>query len=177
MGGAWYQNASPKIGLPMPRLPIHVRSGTGVPSTYLGPSFCAEFEPTRVQDQEAAEWPCPLCTKVGFLAPGKFKSHVCAHMEDIALGALPREMYGNDEDDSSSEEGGDLVAAEGLTIQANLDQDKSTSSRCKVYESRDHDWRDHGTGSCSCQIINVRDDNDCVTNASAWTTWNTVADF
>lgn len=98
-------------------------------------------------------------------------------MEDIALGTLPREMYGSDEDDSSSEEGDDLVAAEGLTIQANLDQDNNTSSRCKVYESRDHDWRDLGTGSCSCQIINVRDDNDCVTDASAWITWNTVADF
>jgi len=122
---------------------------------------------TRMQDQEAAEWPCPLCTKIGFSTPAKFKSHVCAHMEDIALGTLPREMYGSDEDDSSGEEGDESVVAGGLMTQGYLDQDKGTSTRCTVYDIRDNDWYDLGTGFCSCQILYVRDDNDCVTNTSA----------
>ena len=39
---------------------------------------------------------CPLCQQKIFATTKQFKSHVCHHMEEIALGTLPQELYGSD---------------------------------------------------------------------------------
>lgn len=42
-----------------------------------------------------------------------------------------------------------------MALQAPVASDKK---RVKVYELRDNDWFDRGTGFCTGQIINVRSD-------------------
>lgn len=59
---------------------------------------------TRTSDAKFTELTCPLCEKQDFSSLPKFSSHVCSHMEDIALSILPQELYG-DEDEDEDEDG------------------------------------------------------------------------
>ncbi|KAK5105320.1 hypothetical protein LTS08_001597 [Lithohypha guttulata] len=63
----------------------------------------------QVKTERIRNWVCPLCKKTDFNTERKYTSHVCAHMEDIALTTLPRDVYGADdephEEESSSTEG------------------------------------------------------------------------
>lgn len=54
----------------------------------------------RQTPPDSTSWTCVLCDAKGFNTVRKYGSHVCRHMEDIALGTLPREMYRSDNEES-----------------------------------------------------------------------------
>lgn len=59
---------------------------------------------TRIDTAPVDSWKCHLCNDSGFPTRRKFTSHVCAHMEDIALSTLPHYLFKDDEADGSSDD-------------------------------------------------------------------------
>ncbi|KAK5082241.1 hypothetical protein LTR05_007385 [Lithohypha guttulata] len=66
----------------------------------------------QVKTETIQHWVCPLCKKTDFNTQRKYTSHVCAHMENIALPTLPRDVYGAD-DESHEEESSSTEDMEG----------------------------------------------------------------
>lgn len=85
----------------------------------------------RIRVDDVNLWSCLLCNMGEFSSAHKFKSHVCQHLEDIALAAVPLELYPDEHADSAHYEG-----CSDLTSDGNLDdaqvvapkQVKNTSS-------------------------------------------------
>lgn len=50
------------------------------------------------------EWICPLCQTTGFGSARKCTSHVCRHMEDIALSTLPSSIYADEPEEDTTED-------------------------------------------------------------------------
>jgi hypothetical protein len=53
--------------------------------------------------QPLSEQQCPLCKKRGWRLQRDFVTHLGRHLEDIALSALPRDVGGDSDSDSSAE--------------------------------------------------------------------------
>lgn len=54
----------------------------------------------RPQAEDFGNRSCPLCHMSNFPSTHKFRSHVCQHLEDIALATVPSELYPDDDADS-----------------------------------------------------------------------------
>lgn len=113
---------------------------------------------------------CPLCHKTSWTLQRDFVTHLGRHLEEIALSSLPRD------DDSESESGSEAdtevsnatgktahqgpnarspSAADGDTMLRSQGIPKDTNQKMvKVYELREDDWFDRGTGFCTGQIVN-----------------------
>lgn len=93
---------------------------------------------------------CPLCLQFEVRTEKLYKSHVGSHLEQLALFSLPTTRDQDEsKGDESPEKGRDSVtdnSKEAVTVVAVAEL--SARKLVKVFELRDNDWRDMGTGYC-----------------------------
>jgi hypothetical protein len=99
---------------------------------------------------------CPLCLELTGDGKSAILTHLARHMEDIALVALPPTVESDAESDTSVHEGGYILEVEPKSekelkqsSETNVVNDtgmKPVGRRLKVYELRNNDWFDRGTG-------------------------------
>ena len=69
---------------------------------------------------------------------------------------LPSHLAGDDDDDDDDDEGGDIGPDPLMMAQPVPHQATTDKKRVKVYELRNNDWFDRGTGFCSATVTTVR---------------------